>query len=212
VQSLVGNIEPPCARRKRSPSLLQTSKYDVLFVQEHRLRGEKLETAKKQFRADGYKLVVREAEIKMIETSGGVLIEAGSHFGLTKYFVDAANKPFTEMYGERWVAANLRLKGDSICLVSAYFIIGADNGPQNVAILKEKGSALSCLHLPYVIAVDWQMTPLQLQQIGWLPEVKGHIVDMPNAIHTCGGNKAMFDVQKLYLTMFKSYVRRCVKT
>ena len=68
----------------------------------------------------------------------------------------------------KWVPVVLRLKGVSALLVELYLITGIGMVGQNLEILQQMLVLKSLFNMPAIVAADWQCTPDQLAETGWL--------------------------------------------
>ena len=72
----------------------------------------------------------------------------------------------------KWVCVVLRLKGVSVLLVELYLITGIGMTAGNLEILQQLLVPMSLLSMPVLIAADWQCTPMELSETGWLERAR----------------------------------------
>ena len=95
--------------------------------------------------------------------------------------------------GQRWCAGVLRLRGCSLLLVEAYFVTRLPlTHPRNQAIMRQISCLVGLLCLPVVLAADWQNTPQQVEDSGWLQTLRMEMV-VPIGEGTCTQAGRMID-------------------
>ena len=78
----------------------------------------------------------------------------------------------------------LRLKGVSVLLVELYLITGIGMTAGNLEMLQQLLVLMSRLSMPVVIAADWQCTPVELSETGWLERARVTL-SVPEVDSTC---------------------------
>ena len=72
----------------------------------------------------------------------------------------------------RWVCVVLRLTGVSVLLVELYLITGIGMTAGNMEIVQQLLVLMGLLNMPVVLAADWQCTPVELSETGWLERAR----------------------------------------
>ena len=80
--------------------------------------------------------------------------------------------------GDDWSCINLRLKASSIVIGAAYLDDAVGLNAANMNKLAQMGRFLTDSGLPFLIGGDWNVTPAQLEESGWLAMV-GALVRFP---------------------------------
>ena len=97
--------------------------------------------------------------------------------------------------GRRFAATTTRLKACTVLLVTVYLVTGQPlDSPQNTAILGRLCLLLRLLALPAICMGDFQNTPVQMQESGWLARLRLSAAVPQGMPYTCKqGKKRMLD-------------------
>ena len=97
--------------------------------------------------------------------------------------------------GRRWSACTVRLRDRIVLCISAYFFAGLLlDSPENTQVLKELAALIAFLGLPTIACADWQHTPEQLEQTGWLQKLALEAVRPQAMAYTCkSGARRLID-------------------
>ncbi len=175
--------------------LAMSTDADVILAQEHKLRGAEVATASDWALRKGWKTIWEEAALTTEGgRSGGVVIMVKSHLGLSPPpWKDAT------VVKARAVAATLEAPSmRPTVLVSAYLFDGVGPSAANRGILAAIGGKLQSLGhgsdsdqarhegpMPYVIGADFNFTPTEMADTGFVDNVNGTVVAPKTAGGTC---------------------------
>ncbi len=173
--------------------LLQTDVH-VVMAQEHHLRGEDVAAASQWSIRHGWKSLWCEAEQGEGEgTKGGVVILVRSYLGLSR-------PPWgDQVVAEgRIVAATVEaLSCRPMVVAAVYLKDGEGMSATNRALLAKLGERLRGLGhgdveferrasaMPYLVGADFNMSPQEVVESGWLAELDGHVFAVKSARGTC---------------------------
>ena len=136
---------------------------------ETKLATAKLAQATKRARAAGFKVYPCPAQITPREgLSGGTWILVQSQLGSHGHQLAQPQGVLEQVKGEQWSAAFLRLKGLDICCIAVYMAHSQGQGGVNAIRYQQIGIFIKSLKINYIIAGDWNCTPEQLEQSGWV--------------------------------------------
>ena len=122
--------------------------------------------------------------------SSGLLMGSKNNLGVTNICATMATKTngsFINATGPDIIAGTWRSKQTSIVVIGAYFDTSSQN--QRIVQLKKVGCFISQLASPFILAADFNMTPKELAQTGFLRKLKGAVLKVPDAAFTCTTGK-----------------------
>jgi len=151
---------------------------------EHRLAGKKLSLQRKRFKKLGLRSFVCPAEeTEAGGTSGGVWQLAHSSLQVSPA---APPRGEDESHGHQWVATAVRCSGFDLVVVVAYLEAGVGFAGSNPERLKEIEEEVKLFKTPWLIIADWNMTPEELSETGFLAAVGGLVFLPADVSFTCG--------------------------
>ncbi len=148
---------------------------DFFAVQEHKLRGDFRELAKKRLSRNGWDAVVDEAYIKVSDPGGGTALAAAKWSGV---------RPIGCLSGES-AAALGRLAGRASfgtidvvggTLLSSFYGLDGLGVAKQIPLWTDLAMVIRAIGLPFIILADWQVTPRMLQDSGWLRVLGGTVI------------------------------------
>ena len=183
-------------------------KYDVIGLSELHAGAKKCEAIYNKWQDAGFKTAITPSRPSIkADLSGGCVIGARSCHQVTSYrhlAADAAQR-IGARSGEGWtgdpgpvdfwdfVPISLRLKGCNLTAINLYLDSSTGMKGANRSKLTIIGGFVRALKGLWLLAGDWNNTPQELAQSGWLEEIGGCILT-PNVPFTCyAGQARMLD-------------------
>ena len=93
----------------------------------------------------------------------------------------------------RWTACEVRFKGVTVVAVEAYLWTGIGLTGRNLEVLQQLAMLVSLTRHPVVIAADWQATPVELGDTGWMARLGLAPVIPENTDTTCSVGGRLID-------------------
>ena len=93
----------------------------------------------------------------------------------------------------RWTACEVRFKGVTVVAVGAYLWTGVGLTGRNLEVLQQLAMLISLTRHPVVIAADWQATPTELGDTGWMARLGLAPVIPENTDTTCSVGGRLID-------------------
>ena len=90
--------------------------------------------------------------------------------------------------GEQWSGAIVRFKGHDILFVAVYLQDSVGWGGRNGGVLRDIESTCRAMRIGFVIGGDWNMTPEELNEEGWVEHLGG-VCKTPPVGATCSSGK-----------------------
>ena len=152
---------------------LEQSGADVCFIQESRVAGDSRLAAERRAAAAKWSLTLEDAKPTTAGShSAGVGIVVRSHLG-------HAASPLTVCDVSLELRAKFSWMGGfakgGLHQISVYFWTGEGPSRRNLELLQSLAKAIRRLHGPWVLAADWNFSPQQLSDTGWLELVGGRV-------------------------------------
>ena len=155
---------------------MATTSADLIGVQEAKVEAHCINDCENTARNKGWRTAMVGCNLgEGGGRSAGVAVACRNHVGLSESFED--DKLPNELKGRFVVKhAGMICKG-GIHIVSVYFhtVIGLHH-QKNLDMMQAIGAVLATLKGPWVICADWQGTPEDLEQTGWMKMIGGVIV------------------------------------
>ena len=184
---------------------LATTAADIVMVQEARVAAEDIPSTEKTTSNLGWKLSIEKCRYGGSGgKSAGVAVGCKAHIGMGESCtVDARPDVLSGRFQVKHVGAICKGGKHS---ASAYLIDGIGvSHKRNLDILQGIAGVLKTLHGPWMLAADFNCTPQQLQETGWLELVNGTIV--AGEATTCMGRVIDYFVVANELAPFVEGVR-----
>ena len=95
----------------------------------------------------------------------------------------------SQLIGDQWTAAAVRMKGFDVVLVAVYLEDGIGLAGANIDRLGSLSKFLEQLSVPYIIMGDWNLEPGELEMARWPESVRGRVVQPSGVAFTCRSGK-----------------------
>ena len=164
----------------------------LAVVQEHHsAHADTFTEAQTWFARLGYKSIFSPALPTSIGngTSGGVAVVIRSHIGVTPHR-GIVKMTHTERIAVVHVDACVP---HGFTLIGLHLFCGEVYDDQNAGLLARVALLLASLRVPWIIVVDWQMTPAELQKTNWPRAVGGVICCCSHATCTLSNSSRIID-------------------
>ena len=171
---------------------MSTTAADAIMVQETRVAAEETAAKETSMNHGGWKVSVGKCLYgEGGGRSSGAAVGCRTHIGLGE---SCSDDDLPEVLVGRFRVNHMGAvcKG-GLHIASAYPINGIGiNHPKNLDIMQGIASVLRTLHGPWILGADFNCTPQQLRDTGWLDLVQGVIIE--SRVETCNGRVIDFFV------------------
>ncbi len=165
------------------------NKYQVSVLVEFKLRPDKADDVKARARAHHRVAYVNSVQATSeVGSHGGELILCEASLPTAPIDPDVLSA-VVDQTGEdlRCVGSILRLRDASCLLIGAYFWVGENWSARNWAIAAQLVSLVRVHKMPFIIFVDWSMTPEMVSDSGRLRLLNGALL-VPRGVPKCAGS------------------------
>ena len=109
----------------------------------------------------------------------------------------------SQLIGDQWTAAAVRLKGFDVVFVAVYLVDGIGLAGANIDRLGSLPRFLEQLSVPYIIMGDWNLEPSELEMARWPEFVRGEFVQPSGPFLPVGRGRAGYWIMRLCLIGFQ---------